>query len=83
MSTAPGSCLGEMLADACLRPLLRAQSPCGDAERCVLLFQLRWRCVSRLVLDLCSHVSTYMDVILGFILAERAVRLNKKMLSSL
>lgn len=32
----------------------------------------------RLVLDPCSDVSTYMAVILGFILAERAVSLNKK-----
>lgn len=32
----------------------------------------------RLVLDPCSDVSAYMAVILGFILAERAVRLNKK-----
>lgn len=38
MSTALGSCLGETLADACLCPWLQAQTPCGDTERCVLLF---------------------------------------------
>lgn len=68
MSTARGSCLGEVLVVTCL----------GDTEWWVLLFQLQCCCPLSLVLDLYSDVSACVAVILGFMLAEGAVRLGKK-----